>query len=85
MKKLVQDAAAATIQPLDDLMSGAERPASRPHEQRMSRSAWRRAGFIVRPGERGRPEIQHFNAFSRTTLTYSRRQVEAIGNRTLPF
>lgn len=54
-------------------------------EQRMSRSAWRRAGFAVRPGERGRPETQHFNGLSRTTLTYSRSQVEAIGSRTLPF
>ena len=75
----------AAIHTLDNLMATAETPTSRPAEQRMSRSAWRSAGYAVRPGERGRPETQHFNGFARTVLTYSRAQVEAIGTRILPF
>lgn len=57
----------------------------RSREQRMSRSARRRAGFSVRPGEKGQPETQQFNGFERTVLTYSSAQVEAVGTRTLPF
>lgn len=75
----MSETTAATVYILDGLISTAETPTSRRGEQRMSRSAWRQAGFVVRPGERGQPETQYFNGFQRTVLTYSRSQVESTG------
>lgn len=55
-------------------------------ELKLSRSAWRKRGFDVKPGQRGESVTENQAGFSRTYLVYTRSQVvEHSKKKEIPF